>query len=164
MNNYDNYDIAALSTGFHNRLELENIHNNNMKNKVQPKNHNRMMSSIDLAKKKFKNIQFNPISNRDFNPSQTQYNFNQKKKRNASLGNRDLNYYLPRGGSQYNINTLKKMNNQLERENMNLMNDNRSIKLQDNHNIKNNINNYYKNPRSGIPLSNQLNNYNNKNN
>ena len=159
----NNYDIAALSTGFQRHLELENIHSNNLKNKIQPNNKKRMMSSIDLAKKKSKNMQFNPISNRDFNPSQTQYNFNQKKKRNASLGNRELNYYLPRGGSQYNINSLKKMNNQLEQENLNLMNDNRSIKLQEKHSITSNINNYYKNSRSGVPPSKQLNN-NNKNN
>ena len=171
----NNYDIAALSTGFQRHLELENIHSNNLKNKIQPNNKKRMMSSIDLAKKKSKNMQFNPISNRDFNPSQTQYNFNQKKKRNASLGNRELNYYLPRGGSQYNINSLKKMNNQLEQENLNLMNDNRSIKLQEKHSITSNINNYYKNSRSGVPQSKQINNnknnfninsrfYNNKNN
>ena len=40
----NNYDIAALSTGFQRHLELENIHNNNLKNKIQANNKKRMMS------------------------------------------------------------------------------------------------------------------------
>ena len=142
-----NYDMAALSSGFQNHLELQNINNNNTKNRTQL--NNKMMSSFDLKKNKSKNIN----SNKNFNPSHTQYNFSQRSERNASLGNNALNYHLPRGGSQYNLNALKKMNNQLERENLNLMNENRSIKLPEN----NNINNKYI-PRTNYPLSKQLNN------
>ena len=93
-----NYDIAALSTGFQNRLELQNIYNNsNSKNRIQSNYHQRMMSPTDLVKNKSKNIQFNPISSRNFNPSQTQYNFSKRRERNASLGNNGINYHLQRG-------------------------------------------------------------------
>ena len=154
-----NYDFAALSSGFQNHLELQNIYNNtNSKGRIQSNNRQRMMSSTDLVKNKSKNIQFNPISNRNFNPSQTQYDFNKRRERNSQLVNNALNYHLPRGGSQYNINALKKMNNQLEQENLNLMKDNRSIKLPEKNN--GNINNYY-NSRSGIPPSKYSNNNNN---
>ena len=145
----DNYDIAALSSGF-NRQEMHNIYNNN-KTRTQINNTHKMMSSLDLTKNKKKNIQFEPISNRNFIPSQTQYNFNKRRERNSSRGNNELNYHLPRGGSQYNINALRKANNKLERENLNIMNDNLSIKLPEKK-----INNYYKS-RSGFPLSKQLN-------
>ena len=151
----DNYDIAALSSGF-NRQEMHNIYNNN-KTRTQINNTHKMMSSLDLTKNKKKNIQFEPISNRNFIPSQTQYNFNKRRERNSSRGNNELNYHLPRGGSQYNINALRKANNKLERENLNIMNDNLSIKLPEKK-----INNYYKS-RSGFPLSKQLNNKTNFN-
>jgi hypothetical protein len=118
------------------------------------------MSSTDLVKNKSKNNQFNPISNRNFNPSQTQYDFNKRRERNSKLVNNAINYHLPRGGSQYNINALKKMNNQLEQENLNLMKDNRSIKLPEKNNGS--INNYY-NSRSGIPSSKYSINNNNNN-
>ena len=155
-----NYDFAALSSGFQNNLELQNIYNNgNSKGRIQQNNRQRMMSSTDIIKNKSKNIQFNPISNRNFNPSQTQYDFNKRRERNSKLVNNAINYHLPRGGSQYNINALKKMNNQLEQENLNLMKDNRSIKLPEKNNGS--INNYY-NSRSGIPSSKySINNNNN---
>ena len=155
-----NYDLAALSSGFQNNLELQNIYNNgNSKGRIQQNNRQRMMSSTDIIKNKSKNIQFNPISNRNFNPSQTQYDFNKRRERNSKLVNNAINYHLPRGGSQYNINALKKMNNQLEQENLNLMKDNRSIKLPEKNNGS--INNYY-NSRSGIPSSKySINNNNN---
>ncbi len=156
-----NYDFAALSSGFKNNFELQNIYNNgNSKGRIQQNNRQRMMSSTDIIKNKSKNIQFNPISNRNFNPSQTQYDFNKRRERNSKLVNNAINYHLPRGGSQYNINALKKMNNQLEQENLNLMKDNRSIKLPEKNN--GNINNYY-NSRSGIPSSKYSINNNNNN-
>ena len=100
-----NYDFAALSSGFQNNLELQNIYNNgNSKGRIQQNNRQRMMSSTDIIKNKSKNIQFNPISNRNFNPSQTQYDFNKRRERNSKLVNNAINYHLPRGGSQYNIN------------------------------------------------------------
>ena len=156
-----NYDFAALSSGFQKNLELQNIYNNgNSKGRIQQNNRQRMMSSTDIIKNKSKNIQFNPISNRNFNPSQTQYDFNKRRERNSKLVNNAINYHLPRGGSQYNINALKKMNNQLEQENLNLMKDNRSIKLPEKNNGS--INNYY-NSRSGIPSSKYSINNNNNN-
>lgn len=129
-----NYNIASLSNGFQNRLELQNVYNNNYKNRMQINNQNRMMSSYDLNKNKGNNIQMNSISNRNFNPYQTQYdNFYKKRERNASLGNNNIiNYHLPRGGSQYNLNDLRKMNSKYERENLNLIKDNRFIQLPEN--------------------------------
>ena len=50
-----NYDFAALSSGFQNNLELQNIYNNgNSKGRIQQNNRQRMMSSTDIIKNKSK--------------------------------------------------------------------------------------------------------------
>ena len=137
-----------------------NIHNNNYKHRKLSSTQNRMMSSLDLNKNKANNKIFDQISNTNFNPSQTHNEFYKNRERTSPIGSNMINYYIPRGGSQYNLNMLKKMNNKYEQENLNVMNENNSIKLP-----QNNMNNYY-NSRIGFPLSNNNNNirlYNRKN-
>ena len=128
-----------------------NIHNNNYKHRKLSSTQNRMMSSLDLNKNKANNKIFDQISNTNFNPSQTHNEFYKNRERTSPIGNNMINYYIPRGGSQYNLNMLKKMNNKYEQENLNVMNENNSIKLP-----QNNMNNYY-NSRIGFPLSNNNN-------
>ena len=127
MKNY-----SSISNGLH----IYNNNNNINKNRKQLSNQNRMLSSLDLNKNKGNKINFEPIAKMNFNPSQTQQDFYQKRERNSSMGNNMINYYIPKGGSQYNLNVLKKMNNKYERENLNVMKEN-------------NINKFY-NSRSGL--------------
>ena len=92
-----------------------------------------MLSSFDLNKNKANNKMFDQLTNNNFNPSQTHNDFyikrERERERNSSIGNNMINYYIPKTSSQYNLNMLKKMNNKYERENLNVMNDNNSIKL-----------------------------------
>ena len=115
MKNY-----SSISNGLH----IYNNNNNINKNRKQLSNQNRMLSSLDLNKNKGNNINFEPITKMNFNPSQTQQDFCQRRERNSSMGNNMINYYIPKGGSQYNLNMLKKMNNKYERENLNVMKEN----------------------------------------
>ena len=155
-----NYEISSLkNNGFNNRPQLQDVYNNNYKNRIPYSHHQRMMSSQELNKNKGNNIQFDPIYNRDFNPYQTQYgNFREKRERNTPLGNNMINYHLPRGGSQYNLNSLRRMNNQFERENLNIINNEGSIKLRNNMD-NNDMNNFYK-TRTGQVRSKFLDNNN----
>ena len=152
-----NYSSLSNTFNLHNN-------NNNYKNRKPSSNQNRMLSSFDLNKNKANNKMFDQLTNNNFNPSQTHNDFyikrERERERNSSIGNNMINYYIPKTSSQYNLNMLKKMNNKYERENLNVMNDNNSIKLP-----KNYMNNY-SNSRFGFPLSNNNNIrlYNRKNN